>query len=162
MQQRFEHRFPLGAHVQSNDKSEADLEQALAVVSSGYLSLLGPPGAGKSTLLERFVRSGPDRIVVRYLAYMPDTALRQGRGEATNFLYDLNAQLIASDLSARRVVDATLEQQRETFESLLEQASKRYSSSGLKTVMPPQKSGPPFAGSSPSGSGIVQAQCART
>ncbi len=133
--QRFEHRFPLGAHVQSNEKSEADLEYALAVVPSGYLSLLGPPGAGKSTLLERFVRSGPDRIVVRYLAYMPDTALRQGRGEAENFLHDLNAQLVASGLSARRVVDATLEQQRETFESLIEQASRRFANSGQKTIL---------------------------
>ncbi len=134
-QQRFEHRFPLGTHVQSNEKSEADLEKALVTYSSGYLCLLGPPGAGKSTLLERFVRSGPGRNVVRYLAYVPGAAQQQGRGEAANFLADLNSQLIGSGLQFSRAKDDTPEQRRETFEKLLVQAAKRYSADGQPTII---------------------------
>src|SRR5215475_7376275 len=37
-----------------------------------------------------------------------------------------------------------------------------YMTSGAKTVIPPHMSGPDSAGSSFSGSGMVQAQCART
>lgn len=133
--QRFEHRFPLGSHVQSNEKSEAELEKALATFSSGYLCLLGPPGAGKSTLLERFVRSGPGRNVVRYLAYVPGAAQQQGRGEAANFLADLNSQLIRSGLHSSRAKDDTPEQRRETFEKLLERAAIRYAADGQLTII---------------------------
>ncbi len=94
-QLRFEHRFPLGAHVQSNEKSEADLEAALSTHASGYICLLGAPGAGKSTLLERFVQPSPGRNVVRYLAFVPGEAQGQGRGVDANFLADLNSQLAA-------------------------------------------------------------------
>lgn len=133
--QRFEHRFPLGAHVQSNEKSEAELEKALTVCSAGYLCLLGPPGAGKSTLLERFVRSGPGRHVIRYLAYVPGAAQQQGRGEAANFLADLNSQLVGSGLHSNRVKDDTTEQLRETFEKLLGEAAKRYLADGQLTII---------------------------
>lgn len=134
-QQRFEHRFPLGAHVQSNEKSEAELEKALVTCSSGYLCLLGPPGAGKSTLLERFVRPGPGLNVVRYLAFVPGAAQQQGRGEAANFLADLNSQLIGLGLQTGRAKDDTSEQRRETFEKLLAQATKRYSLDGELTII---------------------------
>lgn len=133
--QRFEHRFPLGAHIQSNEKSETELERALTKYPTGYLCLLGPPGAGKSTLLERFVRSGPGRSVVRYLAYVPGLAQQQGRGEAENFLADLNSQLSSSGLDASRAKDDTLEQHRETFARLLDRASERYNTSAHLTII---------------------------
>ncbi len=121
-QLRFEHRFPLGAHVQSNERSEADLETALGTFVSGYISLLGPPGAGKSTLLERFVQPGPGRNVARYLAFVPGEAQGQGRGVDSNFLADLNSQLAGFGYQSARAKDDTLEQKRETFERLLRQA----------------------------------------
>ncbi len=134
-QQRFEHHFPLGAHVQSNETSEAELETALKKHSSGYICLLGSPGAGKSTLLERFVQSGPNRRVVRYLAYVPGTAQGQGRGVDANFLADLNSQLVSLGLQASRVKDETLEQRRETFQKLLQQAGNEFETSGQSTIV---------------------------
>jgi len=133
--QRFEHRFPLGAHVQSNEKTEIKLEDSLALTTTGYLCLLGPPGAGKSTLLERFIRTDPGRIVVRYLAFVPGVGQQQGRGEAENFLTDLNSQLIKSGLSTTRVKDDTLEQRRETFEKLLAKAGERYAEEDRLTII---------------------------
>jgi hypothetical protein len=135
LQQRFEHRFPLGAHVQGNEKSEAELEKALTTHPSGYLCLLGPPGSGKSTLLERFVRPGPGRNVARYLAYVPGAAQGQGRGVDANFLADLNSQLIGLGFQSSRAKDDTLEQRRETFQKLLEQAAKRYATDGQLTII---------------------------
>jgi hypothetical protein len=134
-QLRFEHRFPLGAHVQSNERSEADLETALSTFVSGYISLLGPPGAGKSTLLERFVQPGPGRDVARYLAFVPGEAQGQGRGVDANFLADLNSQLVGFGYQSARAKDDTLEQKRETFERLLRQAGKGYAASGQRTII---------------------------
>lgn len=134
-QLRFEHRFPLGAHVQSNEKSEAELEAAIGTHASGYLCLLGPPGAGKSTLLERFVQPGPERNVARYLAFVPGEAQGQGRGVDANFLDDLNSQLTGFGYQSQRAKDDTLEQKRETFEKLLEQAGKRHAADGQMTVV---------------------------
>ena len=134
-QLRFEHRFPLGAHVQSNEKSEAELAAALGAHASGYLCLLGPPGAGKSTLLERFVQPSPERNVARYLAFIPGEAQGQGRGVDANFLDDLNSQLIGFGYQSQRAKDDTLEQKRETFERLLEQAGKQYAFDGPMTVI---------------------------
>lgn len=132
---RFDHRFPLGAHVQSNEVSEAELEAALATHASGYISLLGPPGAGKSTLLERFVRSGPDRDVARYLAFVPGDAQGQGRGVEANFLDDVNSQLASLGHQPGRAKDDTVEQKRETFERLLRQAGQQYAASSKRTVI---------------------------
>ena len=134
-QLRFEHRFPLGAHVQSNEKSEADLETALTSQTSGYISLLGPPGAGKSTLLERFIQPGPGRDVVRYLAFVPGEAQGQGRGADANFLADLNSQLFGLGHQPARAKDDTLEQRRETFERLLRDAGNRYASNQQMTII---------------------------
>lgn len=134
-QLRFEHRFPLGAHVQSNEKSEAELEAALGIHASGYVCLLGPPGAGKSTLLERFVQPGPDRNVARYLAFVPGEAQGQGRGVDANFLADLNSQLAGFGYQPARANDDTLEQKRETFERLLQQAGQRHADNGQLTVI---------------------------
>ncbi len=130
-----EHRFPLGAHVQSNEKSEAELEVALKDHNSGYICLLGSPGTGKSTLLERFVQSGPNRRVIRYLAYVPGTAQGQGRGNDANFLSDLNSQLSGLGFRASRVKDDTLEQRRETFQLLLEQAGKAFEANSQSTII---------------------------
>lgn len=132
---RFDHRFPLGAHVQSNEASEAELEAALASHASGYISLLGSPGAGKSTLLERFVRSGPDRDVARYLAFVPGEAQGQGRGVEANFLDDVNSQLASLGHQPGRAKDDTVEQKRETFERLLRQVGQQHASSGKRTVI---------------------------
>jgi hypothetical protein len=132
---RFDHRFPLGAHVQSNEASEAELEAALATHASGYISLLGSPGAGKSTLLERFVRSGPDRDVARYLAFVPGEAQGQGRGVEANFLDDVNSQLASLGHQPGRANDDTVEQKRETFERLLRQAGQQHAASGKRTVI---------------------------
>ena len=132
---RFDHRFPLGTHVQSNEASEAELEAALATHASGYISLLGSPGAGKSTLLERFVRSGPDRDVARYLAFVPGEAQGQGRGVEANFLDDVNSQLTSLGHQAGRAKDDTVEQKRETFERLLRQVGQQHTASGKRTVI---------------------------
>ena len=134
-QQRFEHRFPLGSHVQSNEKSEIELERAISNHRSGYVCLLGPPGAGKSTLLERFIQPGPDRKVVRYLAYVPGAAQGQGRGVDANFLADLNSQLFGLGFQSSRAKDDTLEQRRETFEKLLEQAAMKFVADGQLTII---------------------------
>ncbi|MGP7794495.1 hypothetical protein [Sphingomonas sp. CLY1604] len=134
-QLRFEHRFPLGAHVQSNEATEADLEAALSTHTTGYISLLGPPGAGKSTLLERFIQPGPGRDVVRYLAFVPGEAQGQGRGGDANFLADINSQLFGLGHQPARAKDDTLEQRRETFERLLKGAGKRYATDQQLTII---------------------------
>lgn len=135
IRQRFEHRFPIGAYVQSNELTEAALEKAMIAHTSGYLCLLGPPGTGKSTLLERFVQNAPGRLVMRYLAYVPGAAQGQGRGDAGSFLSDINGQLVQSGLRAQRSHDDTDEQRRETFEILLRQAGERFANAGTQTVI---------------------------
>lgn len=132
---RFEHRFPLGQHVQRNEVTEGKIQDALAKHQQGYLSLVGPPGAGKSTLLERSVFTGPFKKVVRYLAYVPGTAQGLGRGEAIHFLSDINSQLRLSGLPERSAKNGDLVQVQEQFGRLLLLAGERYARSGVTTTI---------------------------
>lgn len=132
---RFEHRFPLGHHVQRNEITEKKVHDALSAHDAGYISLIGPPGAGKSTLIERSVLSGPFLKVVRYLAYVPGSAQGLGRGEAIHFLSDLNGQLRRTGLADRSANDGEIAQAQATFERLLRSAADRYEQTGVKTVI---------------------------
>jgi len=132
---RFHHQFPIGSYVQRNEETESDLNTAIWAHCSGYVSLIGAPGSGKSTLLQRELQDMPKLRVVRYLAFVPGTAQGQGRGEATSFLDDVNAQLAGTGFKPLRVKDDTLAARRENFEHLLAQAGQKFEQDNSRIVI---------------------------
>jgi hypothetical protein len=132
---RFTHTFEIGRYVQRNQATEAELSAAIALHSSGYISLVGPPGAGKSTLLQRAIRAKVDSHIIRYLAFVPGVAQGQGRAEADSFLDDLIAQLASSGLHPLRYKDHSTTGRQHSFENLLVAAGKRYEEAGEKTII---------------------------
>ena len=124
------HRFPVGAYVQRNCDTEVSLLKSLRAVDQGYLALIGPPGSGKSTLLQVALATVPNIRLVRYLAYVPGAAQGVGRGEADNFLEDVDTQLRNSGLVGLRLRDNSLHERREQFGALLKQAGERYERDG--------------------------------
>ena len=129
------HHFPVGAYVQRNEETEAQLRSAIEEHPSGYVSLIGPPGAGKSTLLQIALEAVPQVYVARYLAYIPNAVQGVGRGEAEDFLDDVSAQLRRTGLGGLRAHDDSLAQRREQFETLLVGAGKRFRDDGIRTLI---------------------------
>ncbi len=129
------HRFPVGAYVQRNLETESALLAASRDIKQGYLSLIGPPGSGKSTLLQVALATEPNIRLVRYLAYVPGSAQRVGRGEADSFLEDVDAQLRNSGLMGLRLRNNSLHERRQQFDALLEQAGERYEREGIRTII---------------------------
>ncbi len=132
---RRSHQFPIGAYVQRNIATEQALRSAIQNLDSGYVALVGAPGAGKSTLLQTSVAAEPGLLTVRYLAFVPGEGQGLGRGEAEEFLDDLNAQLKRSGLVGLRFRDSTLQERREQFEYLLTLAGKRFLKDGVRTLI---------------------------
>jgi NACHT domain len=88
-QPRFAHEFPVNEVLyQPITESVKELEQNIALAKSGYVALIGTPGSGKSTLLTQTLRYRKGIQLIRYYAFVRDD-VRQGRGEAVNFLHDL-------------------------------------------------------------------------
>lgn len=129
------HQFPIGEHVQRNRQTEQQLLASIDRLDSGYLTLVGPPGTGKSTLLQSAFSGGPTLRLVRYLAYMPGEGQGIGRGEAEDFLDDLNTQLRQSGLSGRLVRNTSLQERQQELERLLRQAGERYHDEGIRTLI---------------------------
>lgn len=132
---RRSHQFPVGAHVQRNVVTEQALRDAIKKADSGYIALVGPPGSGKSTLLQSSLSSESTLVVIRYLAFVPGEGQGTGRAEANDFLDDLNSQLKRSGLRGLRYRDGNLQERREQFERLLEQAGSRYQQGGVRTLI---------------------------
>lgn len=130
-----QHQFPIGAYVQRNRNTEQCLLKCIEDLSNGYIALVGSPGAGKSTLLQSALSGGLKLRLVRYLAYMPGEGQGIGRGEAQDFLDDLNAQLRKSGLHGRLVRNRDLQEKQLEFESLLRQAGERYLEQGIRTLI---------------------------
>jgi len=129
------HQFPIGEHVQRNRKTEQQLLNSISHLDHGYVSLVGPPGTGKSTLLQSALSGGPTLRLVRYLAYMPGEGQGIGRGEAEDFLDDLNTQLRQSGLAGRLVCNNSLQERQQEFELLLRHAGDRYHDENIRTII---------------------------
>lgn len=132
---RRSHQFPVGAYVQRNDVTEYALRNAIKGFDSGYVALVGPPGSGKSTLLQSSLATMPALIAVRYLAFVPGEGQGIGRGEAQDFLDDLNAQLKRGGLTGLRFRDEKLQECRQQFEHLLQLAGDRFRQHGIRTLI---------------------------
>ena len=129
------HQFPIGEHVQRNRKTEQQLLDYISQLSHGYMALMGSPGTGKSTLLQSAFSAGPTLRLVRYLAYMPGEGQGIGRGEAADFLDDINTQLRQSGLSGRLARNNSLQERQQELERLLCQAGERYHDEGIRTLI---------------------------
>lgn len=132
---RRSHQFPVGAYVQRNVATEQALRSAIQNLDNGYVALVGAPGAGKSTLLQTSVAAEPGLLTVRYLAFVPGEGQGLGRGEAEDFLDDLNTQLKRSGLAGLRFRDTTLQERREQFEHLLTLAGERFQKDDVRTLI---------------------------
>ncbi len=132
---RHRHQFPVGAAVQRNSDTEAQLQQAVRANTSGYLSLVGPPGSGKSTLLQIALEAEPQLVVVRYLAFVPGGALGIGRAESADFQEDLIAGLRNTGLHGLRFRRESAQDRREELETLLAQAGERFCTDGVRTLI---------------------------
>ncbi len=134
------HRFPIGTYVQRNRSTERELKEALLRSIDGYVALTGPPGSGKSTLLQLAVVAAPDLAVVRYLAYVPGEAQGLGRGEAADFLDDVNSQLGRS-LGQAAIGDSSLQDKRRLFQTLVLSAGERFVKGGRPHCPGPRRAG---------------------
>ena len=132
---RHGHAFPVDRLNQSNAPTQEALQRALTLVSSGYISVVGPPGAGKSTLLATGLLPTPRAVVVRYLAFLPNDRHSLGRAEAPDFLHDLIKQLKKQGLGASIVPGTELSDLREQFEALLAEASQRFQAEHVRTLI---------------------------
>jgi len=132
---RHSHVFPIDALYESNEKTQARLSKTLAVTTSGYISLVGPPGSGKSTLLAAGLLPTPRAHIVRYLAFVPGRGQGLGRGEAFDFLHDLVKQLKQQRLGTNIVPGSELPELRAQLEVLLSEASERFRTEAIKTVL---------------------------
>ena len=132
---RHAHSFPVDALYQSNAPTQEELSKALTAITSGYLSLVGPPGSGKSTLLAAGLLSTARAYIVRYLAFVPGQGQGLGRGEAFDFLHDLTKQLKQQNLGTNIVPSSELAELRKQFQSLLAEAGERFRRHGTRTVI---------------------------
>jgi hypothetical protein len=132
---RHRHQFPVGAAVQRNPDTDAQLQQAVRANTSGYLSLVGPPGSGKSTLLQIALEAEPQLLVVRYLAFVPGGPLGIGRAESADFQEDLIAALCSTGLHGLRFRRESAQDRREELETLLTQAGERLGTEGVRTLI---------------------------
>ncbi|MGH1421613.1 MAG: AAA family ATPase [Hyphomonas sp.] len=133
--QRHIHEFPVPDNFQENSDTLTELAASLSSTTQGYIALVGPPGTGKSTLLQRSLYSTDAYSITRYLAFHPDQRHGLGRAEATEFLNDTIAALRSHGLKASRFYNDSLTSLRETLSRQLEEATKRYTETGRKTVL---------------------------
>lgn len=103
---RHAHAFPVDALYETNVPTQDLLQKALSAITTGYISLVGPPGSGKSTLLAAGLLPTPRARVIRYLAFVPGEGQGLGRAEAFDFLNDVISQLKQQDLG-RQIVPGT-------------------------------------------------------
>ena len=132
---RHGHTFPVDALYQSNVPTEDELERVLSTVTSGYVSLVGPPGSGKSTLLAAGLLPIPRAALVRYLAFVPDYGQGLGRAEALHFLHDIVKQLKRQNLGAQILPGTEIGELRAQLEVLLHEASARFEGKGVRTII---------------------------
>ncbi|WP_298325383.1 ATP-binding protein [Asticcacaulis sp.] len=129
------HAFPVSAFYETNEKTQAALEAAIASHSKGYLSLLGPPGSGKSTMLANGLRPTSKLQIVNYLAYLPSERHGLGRAEASSFLHDLVVQFKQLGHGEDTFTGTDLSELRAQLEELLGEAGERYATEGIVTLV---------------------------
>ncbi|MGF7207930.1 energy-coupling factor transporter ATP-binding protein EcfA2 [Skermanella aerolata] len=132
---RHGHTFPVDGLYQSNAPTQKALQQVLLAITSGYVSLIGPPGSGKSTLLAAGLLPAPRALVIRYLAFVPNEGQDLGRAEAFDFLHDLVKQLKQQDFGAQIMPGSELVELRGQLKMLLHEASRRFIEEGIRTVV---------------------------
>jgi energy-coupling factor transporter ATP-binding protein EcfA2 len=132
---RHGHAFPIDAFYQSNGPTQAELHRALSAATSGYVSLVGPSGSGKSTLLAAGLVPTNRAVVVRYLAFVPNEGQGLGRAEAFDFLHDLVTQFKQQNLGTEIIPGSELAELRVQLETLLNAASARFQSEGIRTLV---------------------------
>ena len=134
---RSTHDFPvdLDTYVPLED-AMAELDLQLSRNTSGYIALIGPPGAGKSTLLNQALTGSSERIV-RYYAYVPQTAATRNRLTAQAFLHDLVVMLGRAGLTTadRHLASSDRQQLRAVLHEQLDAASNEFSQSGRRTII---------------------------
>ena len=132
---KHEHAFPVDALYQTNARTEDQLKQVLSAITSGYVSLVGPPGSGKSTLLAAGLLLIPRAIVTRYLAFVPGEGHGLGRAEAPDFLHDMVTQLKQQGLGETVMPGSEPAELQEQFGALLREAGERFRTEGVRTVV---------------------------
>lgn len=132
---KFVHEFPINQAYQEITETVGAISDILSKKSRGYIALLGSPGAGKSTTLTQTLKYKSGYKLVRYYAYVPDSAY-QGRGEANTFLHDITLSLRNHGY---RGESSGHPGSRDEYLSLLgeqlQQANEKWRSDGLITII---------------------------
>ena len=131
---RHAHTFPVDGLYQTNETTQEQLSASLEAITSGYISLVGPPGCGKSTLLAAGLLPTPRARIVRYLAFVPGKGQGLGRGEAFDFLHDLIKQLKQHHLGKKIIPGSELTELREQLELVLSEASERFRNEATENI----------------------------
>ncbi len=122
---RFKHEFPVDETLyQPITQSVEELEASINRFNFGYIALIGPPGSGKSTTLTQTLRYRKGFRVIRYYAYVPNSPLQEGRGEAISFLHDLYLALQRQGIYARTGIVSQPESLEDLREALAAQLSE--------------------------------------
>ena len=132
---RHAHAFPVDALYETNVPTHDLLQKALSAITTGYISLVGPPGSGKSTLLAAGLLPTPRAKVIRYLAFVPGEGQGLGRAEAFDFLHDIISQLKQQDLGRQIVPGTDLNELRSQFQTILLEASHRFQAEYVRTLI---------------------------
>ncbi|MCA9419652.1 MAG: ATP-binding protein, partial [Nitrospira sp.] len=136
---RYKHDFPVDETLyQPITQTVVELESAITQFNSGYLALLGTPGSGKSTTLIHTLRYRQGLRLIRYYAYVPNSPLQEGRGEAQSFLHDLHLALQRQGIFSPKSVVAqpqSLEELREDFLAQLGILHEKWCEDGIRTLI---------------------------
>ena len=131
------HEFPVDLDTYAPLAEAIDqLNDIVAEHESGYVSVVGPPGAGKSTLLSQALTSSTDRVV-RYYAYVPETAAGRTRLTARWFLHDIVLLLQRSGLdpSERHITSNDIDVLRRQLFEQLDSGSAEFAATRRRTIV---------------------------
>ena len=134
---RRRHEFPVDLDTYAPLTDAVDeLRTMLESCDSGYVALVGPPGSGKSTLLSQGLTGSTERVV-RYYAYVPDTAPLRTAMTAMSFLHDVVLMLGRSGLRAmdHLVPSSDTDALRQALHDHLDAASSEFTTTGRRTII---------------------------
>jgi hypothetical protein len=111
------------------------LEESLAKIKQGYISLTGSPGSGKSTTLTLVLRRIPDRVIL-YYAYTPDSP-NANQGESSQFFSHIVTELSQAGFQPKGLAphrdDLILLKER--FREQLQKIAVDYATTGRRTIL---------------------------